>query len=93
MGLSGGGRPGGPGNTFAEVVLRHTLVYQVEHAFLIHGHTGLLIAHAAAENATSQDPQLVSSMLTAIQDFIGIRSAVRNVRDLILSVGRTQAVV
>ena len=58
------------GTTFAETVLKHTLVYQVEHAFLIHHHTGLLIAHAAAENAASQDPQLVSSMLVAIQDFV-----------------------
>jgi outer membrane protein OmpA-like peptidoglycan-associated protein len=58
------------GVSFAEVVLRHTLVYQVEHVFLIHRHTGLLICHAAAENAASQDPQLVSSMLTAIQDFV-----------------------
>jgi outer membrane protein OmpA-like peptidoglycan-associated protein len=58
------------GATFAEVVLRHTLVYQVEHVFLIHRHTGLLISHVAAENAASQDPQLVSSMLTAIQDFV-----------------------
>jgi outer membrane protein OmpA-like peptidoglycan-associated protein len=52
------------------VVLKHTLVYQVEHVFLIHRHTGLLIAHVAAENAASQDPQLVSSMLVAIQDFV-----------------------
>jgi outer membrane protein OmpA-like peptidoglycan-associated protein len=58
------------GTTFAETVLKHTLVYQVEHVFLIHHHTGLLIAHAAAENAASQDPQLVSSMLVAIQDFV-----------------------
>ena len=58
------------GTTFAEVVLRHTLVYQVEHVFLIHRHTGLLISHVAAEDAVSQDPQLVSSMLIAIQDFV-----------------------
>jgi outer membrane protein OmpA-like peptidoglycan-associated protein len=58
------------GRPFAEVVLRHTLVYQVEHVFLVHRHTGLLIAHVAAENAVSQDPQLVSSMLVAIQDFV-----------------------
>lgn len=58
------------GTTFAEVVLKHTLVYQVEHAFLIHQHTGLLISHVAAENAASQDPQIVSSMLVAIQDFV-----------------------
>jgi len=58
------------GLSFAEVVLKHTLIYQVEHVFLVHRHTGLLIAHVAAENAVSQDPQLVSSMLVAIQDFV-----------------------
>jgi outer membrane protein OmpA-like peptidoglycan-associated protein len=58
------------GTSFAEVVLKHTLVYQVEHVFLIHRHTGLLISHVAAENAAGQDPQLVSSMLVAIQDFV-----------------------
>lgn len=58
------------GVSFAEVVLKHSLVYQVEHVFLIHRHTGLLISHVAAENAASQDPQLVSSMLVAIQDFV-----------------------
>jgi outer membrane protein OmpA-like peptidoglycan-associated protein len=58
------------GISFAEVVLKHTLVFQVEHLFLIHHHTGLLISHVAAEDAASQDPQLVSSMLVAIQDFV-----------------------
>jgi outer membrane protein OmpA-like peptidoglycan-associated protein len=58
------------GTSFAAAVLRHTLVYQVEHVFLIHRHTGLLIAHVAAEDAASQDPQLISSMLMAIQDFV-----------------------
>lgn len=58
------------GASFAEIVLRHTLVYRVEHVFLIHQRTGLLIAHAAAEDAAGQDPQLVSSMLVAIQDFV-----------------------
>lgn len=58
------------GKTFAEVVMKHTLVFQVEHVFLIHRASGLLIAHVAAEQAASQDPQLVSSMLTAIQDFV-----------------------
>ncbi|HRO59740.1 MAG TPA: hypothetical protein PK177_11345, partial [Burkholderiaceae bacterium] len=58
------------GVPFAQVVLRHTLVYRVEHVFLIHRHTGLLIAQATAQDAASQDPQLVSSMLVAIQDFV-----------------------
>jgi outer membrane protein OmpA-like peptidoglycan-associated protein len=58
------------GKPFAEVVLNHTLIYQVEHVFLIHRHTGLLISHVAAANAQTQDPQIVSSMLMAIQDFV-----------------------
>ena len=58
------------GTSFAAIVLKHTLVYRVEHVFLIHRHTGLLISHVAAPDAVSQDPQLVSSMLAAIQDFI-----------------------
>jgi outer membrane protein OmpA-like peptidoglycan-associated protein len=58
------------GKSFAEVVLKHSLVYQVEHVFLIHQRSGLLISHVAAEKAASQDPLLVSSMLSAIQDFI-----------------------
>lgn len=58
------------GLRFSDVVLKHTLVYRVEHVFLIHRHTGLLISHVAAENAASQDPQIVSSMLGAIQDFV-----------------------
>ena len=58
------------GTSFAAMVLKHTLVYQVEHVFLIHRHTGLLISHVAAEDAASQDPQLISSMLVAIQDFV-----------------------
>ncbi|MER9692588.1 OmpA family protein [Mesorhizobium sp. M0179] len=58
------------GASFSAVVLKHSLVYRVEHAFLIHRNSGLLIAHVTADNATSEDPQLISSMLSAIQDFV-----------------------
>ncbi|RWN48563.1 MAG: OmpA family protein [Mesorhizobium sp.] len=58
------------GASFSEVVLKHSLVYRIEHAFLIHRNSGLLIAHVTADNATSEDPQLISSMLSAIQDFV-----------------------
>ncbi|RUV74575.1 MAG: OmpA family protein [Mesorhizobium sp.] len=58
------------GASFSEVVLKHSLVYRVEHVFLINRNSGLLIAHVTAENATSEDPQLISSMLSAIQDFV-----------------------
>lgn len=58
------------GRPFAEVVLRHTLLYRVEQVFLIHHETGLLLQHVAAETISSHDPELVSGMLTAIQDFV-----------------------
>ncbi|RWP72873.1 OmpA family protein [Mesorhizobium sp.] len=58
------------GASFSEVVLKHSLVYRVEHVFLINRNSGLLIAHVTADNATSEDPQLISSMLSAIQDFV-----------------------
>lgn len=58
------------GSAFADVVLRHTAVFRVEHLFLVHRKTGLLLAHEAADDATSRDPQLVSAMLSAIQDFV-----------------------
>ncbi|PBB65602.1 flagellar motor protein MotB [Mesorhizobium sp. WSM4312] len=58
------------GASFSEVVLKHSLVYRVEHVFLISRNSGLMIAHVAADNATSEDPQLISSMLSAIQDFV-----------------------
>lgn len=55
---------------FAEVVLLHTLVYQIEQVFLIHRETGLLLQHMEAKGMVVQDPELVSGMLTAIQDFV-----------------------
>ena len=58
------------GSSFADVVLRHTAVFRVEHLFLVHRKAGLLLAHVAAEDATTRDPQLVSAMLSAIQDFV-----------------------
>lgn len=58
------------GKPFAEVVLRHTLLYRVEQLFLIHRETGLLLQHVMAPAIASQSPDMVSGMLTAIQDFV-----------------------
>ncbi len=58
------------GKTFAEVVMSHTLRYRVEQVFLIHRETGLLLQHVADPEAVTQDADMVSGMLTAIQDFI-----------------------
>ncbi|MFH2060843.1 MAG: OmpA family protein [Pseudomonadota bacterium] len=55
---------------FAEIVLLNTLVYQVEQIFLIHKETGLVLEHVVSKDAIIQDPDLVSAMLTAIQDFV-----------------------
>jgi len=58
------------GVPYGEIVMKHALVYQVEQAFLVHAESGLLLAHAALDEKKSQDPDLVSGMLTAIRDFV-----------------------
>ncbi|MEM9136128.1 MAG: OmpA family protein [Cyanobacteria bacterium P01_F01_bin.42] len=58
------------GRPFAEVVLLRTLLYQVEQVLLIHRETGLRLNDVVATTVTVQDPELVSSMLTAIEDFV-----------------------
>jgi OOP family OmpA-OmpF porin len=55
------------GKSFGEVVLLKTLKYRVEQVFLIHKETSLLLLQMTAPAVTTEDPQLVSSMLTAIQ--------------------------
>ncbi len=58
------------GKSFAELVLARSLLYRVEQVFLIHRETGLLLQHAVAESVATQDGDMVSGMLTAIQDFV-----------------------
>lgn len=58
------------GRSYSEVVLLKTLVYQVEQVFLIHRDSGLLLQHAVSPQAITKDPELISSMMTAIQDFV-----------------------
>ncbi|MBK7349140.1 MAG: hypothetical protein IPI92_04665 [Gemmatimonadetes bacterium] len=57
------------GASFAEVVLRHTLLYRVEQVFLVHRESGLLLHHLTAQSIAAQAPDMVAGMLTAIQDF------------------------
>jgi OOP family OmpA-OmpF porin len=58
------------GRSFAEVVMLHTLLYRVEQIFLIHKETGLLLQQVSAGGTAVQDADMVSGMLTAIQDFV-----------------------
>src|SRR5579862_2800609 len=60
------------GKPYAEIVVLRSLLYRVEQVFLIHRSSGLLLQHVAAssvEAAETKDPEMVSGMLTAIQDF------------------------
>ena len=61
------------GKPYAEIVVLRSLLYRVEQVFLIHRSSGLLLQHVAAESGhapETKDPEMVSGMLTAIQDFV-----------------------
>ncbi len=58
------------GRPFGEIVLKRSLRYRVEQVFLIHRETGLLLQHVARADQVIQDSDMVSGMLTAIQDFV-----------------------
>ncbi|MDX2452275.1 OmpA family protein [Desulfosarcina sp.] len=55
---------------YAEILLLNTLLYQVEQVFLIHRKNGLVLQHVVGPSVKFQDPDLVSGMLTAIEDFV-----------------------
>jgi flagellar motor protein MotB len=61
------------GRTFGEIVLYHTLLYRVEHVFLIHRENGLLLDRVSAQGLSEPSAEIISSMMTAIktawQDF------------------------
>jgi len=65
-------------------VLPEVLPFAVENLFLIARKTGLLMAHVSAETRTEANAkaQMVSSMLTAIQDFIKDALGAENSSDL-----------
>lgn len=58
------------GISYAQFLLMKTSVFQVEQVLLIHRETGLLLNSVANEGTETSDPELVSSMLTAITDFV-----------------------
>ena len=60
------------GRDFSEVVLLHTLDYQVEQVFFVHTATGLPLIHLVMEGAETKDAEgdQVAAMLTVIQQFV-----------------------
>ncbi|MDF1837534.1 MAG: hypothetical protein P1V35_06690 [Planctomycetota bacterium] len=58
------------GRPFAEVVLLHSLAYRVEQVFWIHKETSVLLSDVSGVEDSLRDPELISGMLAAIQDFV-----------------------
>lgn len=58
------------GIPYAQYLLLRTLKFRVEQVLLVHRETGMLLNHVAQQDVQVQDPELVSSMLTAITDFV-----------------------
>ena len=58
------------GKSFSEILVARSLLYRVEQVFLIHRKSGLLLQHVSAEDAVLKDADMISGMLTAIQDFV-----------------------
>ena len=58
------------GVSFAQYVVSQTYLFRVEQVFLIHAETGLLLNSVALDTEKEKDADLISSMLSAINDFI-----------------------
>ncbi len=58
------------GIPYAELALRQTLLYRVEHLYLIHRDLGMAIASVHADDTQSLDSDAVSAMFSAIQSFV-----------------------
>lgn len=59
------------GQSFGDIVLKNSLVYQVTEVYLIHSDSGLLLAHVSHKEGDNPDGDMISGMLTAIRDFVG----------------------
>ncbi len=58
------------GVPYAELALRQSLVYRVEHVYLIHRETGLLLAETSTSDAQTLDTDAIAAMFNAIQSFV-----------------------
>ncbi|GAA0859594.1 OmpA family protein [Aliiglaciecola litoralis] len=58
------------GVSFSQYVASQTFVFRVEQVLLIHRQTGILLNSVSQAGDNSADADLVSSMLTAINDFV-----------------------
>jgi len=58
------------GVSSAQLTLRQALPFAIKEIFLVQRESGLLLAHSHLETKEATDADLVSSMLTAIRDFV-----------------------
>ncbi len=58
------------GKSFSRVIYEHSLVCRVRQVLLIHRGTGLLLQQAESDLNVVRDGDMVSGMLTVIQDFV-----------------------
>ncbi|MBK8285078.1 MAG: hypothetical protein IPK97_09440 [Ahniella sp.] len=58
------------GVSYATVALRHSLLYQVDHLFLIQRESGLILDRESVAGLPDLDADAVAGMLTAIGDFV-----------------------
>ncbi len=56
--------------SYGEIVLKNSLLFQVQELYLIHNETGLLISHISQKTGDNPDGDMISGMLTAIRDFV-----------------------
>ncbi len=56
--------------SYADIVMSHILIYQVRQVFLMHRKTGLLLWQEIDKSISHKDPDMVSAMLSAINDFV-----------------------
>lgn len=55
---------------YAQVVVKHTLRYRIDHLFLIERESGLLLHRYSAPELPDLDADAIAGMLTAIGDFV-----------------------
>ena len=55
---------------YAQVVVKHTLRYRIDHLFLIERESGLLLHRHSAPELPDLDADAIAGMLTAIGDFV-----------------------
>lgn len=59
------------GMSYAEIVLSHAYIFRVKQVFLIHKKTGILLNSVSeTDEKVTTDDDMVSSMLSAIKDFV-----------------------